>query len=147
MRPHWGKVLRRGPWTGEKVCSPLPAPFWQSMSFTHIFTVAFPDAKCSILLTQLNGYEWRMKEEYAGLWWLVPGLEKHIVSHLGVVKPAAIFRLICSLVHALLWKDESSVTEIWENEMAPATHSVKHLCRSFPWMFFGPSDQRRIRAD
>lgn len=146
MRPHWGKVLWRGSWTGEKVCSPLPAPFWQSMSFTRIF-IAFPDAKYSNLLTQLTKYEQRMKEEYSGLWWLVPGLGKHIIFHFGAVKLAAIFILICRLAHTLLWKAESSPTEIWEGEMVPATHSVKPLCRSFPWMFFGPSDQRRIRAD
>lgn len=35
MCPHWGEVLRRSTWTGEKVCCPVPAPLRQSMSFIH----------------------------------------------------------------------------------------------------------------
>lgn len=46
MCPHWGKVLRRSTWTGEKVRSSLPAPLRQSTSFIHFLYCDFQYWRC-----------------------------------------------------------------------------------------------------
>lgn len=127
MRPHWGKVLRRGPWTGEKVCSPLPAPFWQSMSFTRIFTVAFPDTKAVKWIWKKN--EGRIFRVMVISFWA----QKMFLT-LETLN-LLLFILICNLPHALLWKEESSPTVFWEEESV-CNIQLSPYADHFPECFF-----------
>lgn len=134
MCPHWSKVLWRGPWTGTKVCSSLPAPFWQSTSFTHTFVV------WQETLHNIDG--WTNVQQALGgrlVWVMMIKLvtKQDPLPSEPLNQLPLLYRSVVFWIWTHLHSCDKRIPVIWEKDV-PASHSLKPLCRLFPWMFLAP---------